>query len=630
MTSDNNHREICDVFKKVLEPVNIHFDSLTCTVKSRKLLKLRKIEKKAILKNIHGDFLSGKLTGIIGPSGCGKSTLLDIISGYKLKGVTGYVYVNGRERNIQKLIKQSCYIMQDDQLEPFVTVEEAMTFVANVKLSTKISEEDKIETVSVILQNFGLSEHRRTLTTNLSGGQRKRLAIAVELISNPPVLFLDEPTSGLDSKSAKQCIHILRNLSSEGRTVVCSIHQPSMSILDMFDNVYMLSEGQCIYQGTIGNIIPYLQANELECPIYHNPVEYVMELCVFNSNEDIKKLVQASHNGKSQEWLDTPTCWSTIPLNTLNVKEMECHDVNENYQYATPFSHQFSCLLHRKLLISTRDPLLWKIRIVAHVVVGLFLGLMFYNIGNDASKVFVNLNLIFFNIMFTMFNALTSRIISFPQNLVITRREYFNRWYSAKAHFLSSIFADIPVQIFSVTVFCLPLYYLTDQPLEWHRFLRVLLISNLVPLVFQDYGILVGTLMNVQNGLIFGMFTTTPYVMFSGFFLYYRDTPKVFQWMYETSVVRHAIEAVSIAIFGYGRKPLYCDVNKYLLCPFKYPQDFLKQVDITTNRFTTNLLFIIIFGILVKILCYIALKYKLSRGQWRPRIFQLPVCLSRC
>ena len=80
--------------------------------------------------------------------------------------------------------------------------------------------------------------------------------------------------SGLDSKSAKQCVRILKDLASEGRTVVCSIHQPSMSLLDLFDNVYMLTDGVCIYQGTVPNIIPYLKANGLECPMYHNPIEF--------------------------------------------------------------------------------------------------------------------------------------------------------------------------------------------------------------------------------------------------------------------------------------------------------------------------------------------------------------------
>lgn len=121
-----------------------------------------------------------------------------------------------------------------------------------------------------------LNETLGTRCSSLSGGERKRLSIALEMIDDRPVLYCDEPTSGLDSSAAAYTIHMLRTLSQdEGRTVVCTIHQPSASIYEMFDSVYVLATGRCIYRGSAPETVPYLSAElGLDCPRYHNPADF--------------------------------------------------------------------------------------------------------------------------------------------------------------------------------------------------------------------------------------------------------------------------------------------------------------------------------------------------------------------
>lgn len=171
-----------------------------------------------------------------------------------------------------------------------------MQMACNLKLKAGVEHEPVI---NEILQNLNLNHRRHNYATKLSGGERRRLSIALELVANPTIFYLDEPTSGLDEVTASQCIRLLRNLAKQNRTVVCTIHQPSATTFALFDHIFVLARGQCVYQGGPSVLVPFLNKLNLRCPTHYNPSDYIIELC--DSDYDgsiVAALARETYNGK--------------------------------------------------------------------------------------------------------------------------------------------------------------------------------------------------------------------------------------------------------------------------------------------------------------------------------------------
>ncbi|ESQ28009.1 hypothetical protein EUTSA_v10018591mg [Eutrema salsugineum] len=246
--------------------------------------EIRSTEERTILSGVTGMVSPGEFMAVLGPSGSGKSTLLNAVAGrLHGSGLTGKILANDSKPTKQTL-KRTGFVAQDDLLYPHLTVRETLVFVALLRLPRNLTRDDKIKAAESVISELGLAKCENTVVGNtfirgISGGERKRVSIAHELLINPSLLVLDEPTSGLDATAALRLVQTLAGMAHvKGKTVVTSIHQPSSRVFQMFDTVLLLSEGRCLFFGKGRDAMAYFDSVGFSPAFPMNPADFLLDL----------------------------------------------------------------------------------------------------------------------------------------------------------------------------------------------------------------------------------------------------------------------------------------------------------------------------------------------------------------
>ncbi|XP_042001429.1 ABC transporter G family member 24-like [Salvia splendens] len=256
--------------------IEIAVKDLTVTLKHK---------KRHLLRSVNGEILPGRITALMGQSGAGKTTLLSALAGKTVGcSITGLVLINGKAVSIASYKKIVGFVPQDDVVHGNLTVEENIWFSANCRLSADLPKADKVLVVERVIESLGLQPVRNSLVgtvekRGISGGQRKRVNVGLELVMEPSLLFLDEPTSGLDSSSSQLLLRALRREALEGVNICLVVHQPSYSLFNMFDDLILLAKGGLTaYHGAVSDVEHYFANLGIRVPDHINPPDYFIDV----------------------------------------------------------------------------------------------------------------------------------------------------------------------------------------------------------------------------------------------------------------------------------------------------------------------------------------------------------------
>lgn len=256
--------------------IEISFRDLTLTLKGT---------SKQILRCVTGKIMPGRITAFMGPSGAGKTTYLSALAG-KAVGctITGSIHINGKAASIHSYKKITGFVPQDDVVHGNLTVEENIWFSASCRLSADLPKPDKVLIVERVIESLGLQEVRNSVVgtvekRGISGGQRKRVNVGLEMVMEPSLLILDEPTSGLDSSSSQLLLRALRREALEGVNICMVVHQPSYTLFNMFDDLVLLAKGGLtVYHGPVRRVEEYFSDIGIVVPDRVNPPDYFIDV----------------------------------------------------------------------------------------------------------------------------------------------------------------------------------------------------------------------------------------------------------------------------------------------------------------------------------------------------------------
>ncbi|KAH6591647.1 hypothetical protein BASA61_004846 [Batrachochytrium salamandrivorans] len=474
----------------------------------------------------------------MGGSGTGKSTLLSVLTARRLRVSTlskvvqtGKVLFNGNVESDPALISSVCSFVQqsDAHLLPALTCRETLYYGALLRLPPDWTKEQKKERAEEILMLLGLSHCANTVVGNelvkgLSGGEKRRLSIGVQILTNPNVLLIDEPTSGLDAFTAHHIMVTLKKLAQLGRTIICSIHQPRSDIFAMFDSVVLLARGgRVAYSGPARQIIPYFANLGHLLPELTNPADFVLDLSSIDlrnleaerttrARVDLLVTVWRDHSANGSVGVDDPPSVDTNNDSNGHMTlypETPPHTATSRSTFKiqprlpTRFSTAFPILVIRSLVNTQRQPLIMIARILQVLFLGLIQAMYVPQQPRTQTSVQNRLGVIQQTVSI-LFIGLLNCVAIFPSERDLMYREYADGAYTLAPFFLAYNFIEIPLEIISAvlfTVFAMVVVGLNTTFMTFY-------VHGLCSLLFCEYRrerrdwILLGCIFVVMSGIL--------------------------------------------------------------------------------------------------------------------------------
>ncbi|XP_069711514.1 broad substrate specificity ATP-binding cassette transporter ABCG2 isoform X3 [Phaenicophaeus curvirostris] len=494
----------------------------------------RKTADKEVLKDVNGIMRPG-LNAILGPTGSGKSSLLDILAARKdPHGLSGDILINGAPQPANFKCT-SGYVVQDDVVMGTLTVRENLKFSAALRLPKSVKEQEKNERVNQIIRELGLtkvadSKVGTQFTRGVSGGERKRTNIGMELIMDPAILFLDEPTTGLDASTANAVLLLLKRMTKQGKTIIFSIHQPRYSIFRLFDNLTLLAAGRVLYHGPAQHAIEHFRfiAESIE-----EHTEYDKTLA--------EKLAEKYSN--SAYYQETKAVLENISLG--NKKKSRA--VFRQITYANSFLHQLKWVSKRTFKNLVGNPQASIAQICVTAFLGLIVGAIFFGLKEDFSGIQNRVGAMFFLTTNQCFSSISAIELFVVEKKIFTH-EYISGYYRTSAYFISKLMADlIPMRTLPSIIFTCIIYFMLGLKPTAEAFFTMMFTLMMVSYTATSMALAIAagqSVVAVANLLMTIAFVFM--IIFSGLLVNLTSVMSWLSWLKYFSIPRYGMTALEI------------------------------------------------------------------------------------
>ncbi|CAH9131348.1 unnamed protein product [Cuscuta epithymum] len=549
------------------QPLSMSFSNINYYVDVPLELKQQGIleDRLQLLVNVTGAFKPGVLTALVGVSGAGKTTLMDVLAGRKTGGtIEGNIHISGHPKKQETFARVSGYCEQNDIHSPCLTVHESLLFSAWLRLPPDVDLETQKAFVDEVMELVELTPLKGALVglpgvDGLSTEQRKRLTIAVELVANPSVVFMDEPTSGLDARAAAIVMRTVRNIVNTGRTIVCTIHQPSIDIFESFDELLLMKRGgELIYAGELGpkscKLIEYLEAIDGVPKIRpgYNPATWMLE--VTSSIEEARLGVDFAEIYRRSSLFQC----NKVLVERLSRPSHDLKDLSFPTKYSQSYYNQFLTCLWKQSLSYWRNPQYTAVRFFYTLIISLMLGSICWKFGSERETqqdIFNAMGSIYAAVLFIGITNATAAQPVVSVERFVSYRERAAGMYSALPFAFAQVVIEFPYVFAQALVYCTIFYSMAAFEWSASKFLWYIFFMYFTMLYFTFYGMM--TTAVTPNHNVAAVIAAPFYMLwnlFSGFMIPHKKIPIWWRWYYWANPVAWSLYGIVTS--------QYSDINK--------------------------------------------------------------------
>ncbi|CAF0768796.1 unnamed protein product [Didymodactylos carnosus] len=581
-------------------------------------------EDKVLLKGVNGIVSPGHMCAIMGASGAGKTTLMNILT-HRRPGkllIESDVRINGQKmrRDISGL---SGYVQQDELFIGSLSVREHLRFHSMLRLGKEFTLDERnrrVDEVIKFVENTTIGVPG--IVKGLSGGEKRRLTVATEVLSDPPLLLCDEPTSGLDSSMAFILIQAMRKLADQGKTIVCTIHQPSSEIFYLFDTLYLLAEGRVAYFGSLEKAPAFFRSLNLEIPSNYNPADfYIQQLAIYPKTRE-ENLAQIEYIADQYE--NSPQY--ARYLSEITEYHQDNQDENPNplvrffkgkmsdnknaSRYKTSSFTQFRWLTWRNFKNVLKNPFEIRLSIFLAIFIGLLIGILYIRLKYNQDGI-QNINAVVFLVLIT--TSFMNLFHSYTSEFPIFYKEHDDAVYRVAPYYFSKFVAELPLFAITTLVEVCITYWMANLYATAKRFFIFAGVITLTSLTSVALGSVISVLATTPDqASAVQVPILLPIMIFGGFFLNNDSTPKWLIWIKYLSWFYYGNEILLINQWR-DVKYLPCDndnsANSNVPC-YHNGQEVINYLNFDTKHYNRDIGLLVLLFVVLRVISFTALALK--------------------